>query len=90
MNEIIRRNWERLQALPPRQIWIEAIVNVIIVGLVSFYFSRSFWHTLETVAFFIVLNLLWIYWLRQDQDHALKRAARRRRRREGHASRDLE
>lgn len=88
MNELVRRNRERLQALSPRQIWIEATVNVIMVGIVSFYFSRSFWHALETVAFSIVLNLLWMYWLRKDQNHGSKRAARRQKRREVRASRE--
>ena len=88
MNEIIRRNRERLQALPPRQIWIEATVNAIVVGMVSFYFSRSLRHTLGTVTVFLILTLSSTYWLRQSPDPALRRATRRRKRREARTSRD--
>lgn len=88
MNEIVRRNRERLQALPSRQIWIEATVNVVVVSMVSFCFSHSFRHTLEATAVSLVLNLLWSYWLRQSQDLELKRPARRRRRRQAHAPQD--
>lgn len=66
MNELIRRNRERLQALSPRQFWIEATVNAIVVGMVSFYFSHSLRHTLGTVTVFLVLNLLTCYWLRRS------------------------
>ena len=81
MNELIRRNRERLQALSLRQIWIEALVNAIVVGMVSFYFSHSLRHTLGTVTVFLILTLSRIYWLRTSPDLALKRAVRQRKRR---------
>ena len=88
MHELIRRNRERLQALSPRQIWVEAVVNAVTVGIVSFYFSRSLRHTLGTVVVFLILTLSSTYWLRQSPDPALRRAARRRKRREARTSRD--
>ena len=90
MNEIIRRSRKWIKASPRRQIGMSTSVNAVVAGAVSFYFSRSLWHTLETVTVFLILTLSSVYWLRWSEDPASRRAARRRKRREVYASRDLE
>ena len=80
MSELIRRNRERLQALSPRQIWTEATVNTIVVGMMSFYLSRSLRHTLGTVTIYLILTLSTIFWVRRSKDPDLKDMGRRRKR----------
>ncbi len=57
---------QRVRALTLKQIFIESLFTAPGVSIVSFYYSRSVWHTLLTGAIFLLINMLW--WCRLQRD----------------------
>ncbi len=65
MGDLFQRGQQGMKALTLKQIWVASVVGGGVIGLMQFYWTRSFLHTFLTMAFFVVFNLFLWHWSRR-------------------------